>query len=121
MKQQEEEKGKWLSKADIILALAVLLIAGAFFLWQKTGNRETGAFVRVQIGGNTVAEYPLSKDTEVAIDCGNGTNVLVIKDGKAFVQDADCPDKICVDHKPVSAVGDTIICLPHKLVLQVAE
>jgi hypothetical protein len=46
---------------------------------------------------------------------------LVIKDGKAFIQNADCPDKICAEHKPISKTGETIVCLPHKLVIEITE
>ena len=44
---------------------------------------------------------------------------MVIADGTADVTQADCPDKICVDHAPISRDRETIICLPHKLVVEV--
>lgn len=46
-------------------------------------------------------------------------NLLVIKDGKASMKEADCPDKICVAHKPICKKGETIVCLPHKVVVEV--
>ena len=52
---------------------------------------------------------------------GNGEweNVLVIKDGVAFVESADCPDEVCVAHLPISREGETIVCLPHRLVIRI--
>ena len=50
---------------------------------------------------------------------GTWHNILVIKDGRADMTDADCPDRICVNHRPVSQEGETIVCLPHKVVVEV--
>ena len=33
--------------------------------------------------------------------------------------EADCPDRLCVRRGPVRYAGETIICLPHKLVVTV--
>ncbi len=53
------------------------------------------------------------------LNSGSWYNVLLIKDGQASMTEADCPDLICVHHKPVSREGETIVCLPHKLVVEV--
>jgi len=37
------------------------------------------------------------------------------------VIEADCPDKICVKHTNIKNAGETIICLPHKLVIEIVE
>ena len=47
------------------------------------------------------------------------TNTLEIRDGCADMTDADCPDKICVNQKAVSRPGETIVCLPNKVVVEV--
>ena len=104
---------------DLILIgalLAVLLIAGALLLL----TREEGTQVRVTVDGEDYGVYPLSKDVEVDIRTGKNSeqlNRLVIKDGKAYVETATCPDGICADHKPISHDGESIICLPHKVVV----
>lgn len=106
---------------DIILAAVIILIAVAGLLIFSL-NKEEGAYATVFINGKETAAYPLSKDTEVVITSGaenENTNTLVIKDGKAYVSDADCPDKICVDTRAASYVGETIVCLPHKLVIEI--
>ena len=48
-------------------------------------------------------------------------NVLVIRDGEAFVESATCPDGICAAHRPVSHDGEQIVCLPHKVVITVQK
>lgn len=106
---------------DLILVGALigvlLLVGGAILLFRSEGD-----MVVVTVNGETYATYPLSKDIEVDILTGeNGAQVnhLIIKDGKAFVETATCPDGICASHKPISYDGESIICLPHKVVVAV--
>lgn len=106
------------TKNDIILIAVLLLFAAAgllLFSALKTG----GDTVVVLIDGVESASYPLAVDTEVVIKTENGTNVLVISGGRAYVKTADCPDGICAAHRPVHNVGETIVCLPHSLVIKV--
>ena len=35
------------------------------------------------------------------------------------MEEADCPDRLCVRQGAVSRVGESIICLPHELVVTV--
>ena len=105
---------------DIILAAVLLLVAVAGFLLFKT-IQPKGDYVVVRVDNTEVARFSLSKDTEYEIEGVGGKNILVVKDGKADVTYADCPDGICADHAPVSKVGDAIVCLPHKVVVTVVS
>ena len=101
--------------ASVLLVVAVLA-AVLFFL------RGEGTTVQVEVNGTVIGTYPLSVDREVEIITGeNGEelNLLVIKDGKATVTAATCPDGICTAHRPISREGESIICLPHKVVVTV--
>ena len=76
----------------------------------------------IEIDGNTFGSYPLSENRTVEIRTGEGgeeLNLLVIKDGQAFVETASCPDGICSAHKPISREGESIVCLPHRVVITV--
>ena len=35
------------------------------------------------------------------------------------MKDANCPDKICEGHNKISYKGETIVCLPHKVVIEI--
>ena len=82
----------------------------------KPGDRAV-----VLIDGKESASYPLSEELQTVIQIGENTNTLVIRDGKASVAEATCPDGICVAHRPISKVGETIVCLPHKVVVKVVS
>ena len=48
-----------------------------------------------------------------------GECILIIKDGEAYMQEADCPNQICVHHSPVSNKGETIVCLPNRVIIEI--
>ncbi len=106
---------------DLILAAVIVIMAAAGLLLINL-TKEQGNTLVVKIDGTEIASYSLSEATSFEIRTGkNGenVNVVVIEGGKAYVSEADCPDGICKDYRPVSFVGETIVCLPHKLVLEV--
>ncbi|MDF2800950.1 MAG: hypothetical protein K0S61_853 [Anaerocolumna sp.] len=108
-----------MKKNDIKLIAVILLIAVAgmafLFLTQKQGDK-----VIVIVDGQITKEYPLNKDISVDIEGVNGgTNHLVIEDGHADVTDASCPDKVCVHQKQIEKNGESIVCLPNKVIVKV--
>ena len=112
---------KRLLRNDLILIGAIVLLSalafGIFFF-----TRSKGKEISVQIDGNEIGRYSLSEDFYTVINSGNGNdqyNVLQIKDGKASVVGANCRDGICEKHIPISNEGETIVCLPHKVVIVV--
>ena len=107
------------TKNDIILAVIVIAVAAIGLLLLNVFKTE-GSFAVVKIEGKETARYPLSVNTEVVIETGdNGKNTLVIENNKAFMKDANCPDKICEGHSKISYKGETIVCLPHKVVIEI--
>lgn len=115
-------KNKDKLRNDILLILTVLLIAGAAGLFMLF-SRDSGSMVSVTVNGEEIMSLPLDEDTSVVIHPGDGesdfTNTLTIEDGKAYISYADCPDQICVNRGGISYEDETIVCLPHKLVVTV--
>ena len=85
------------------------------FFGFKLFQKEAGE-VLVTVDGQEYGRYALSKDVDIPI---NDTNYLIIKDGKADMLEANCPDHICVDQKAISKTGETIVCLPNKVIVEV--
>jgi hypothetical protein len=106
------------TRNDIILIAAVVLIAAIALMALILANDE-GATAVVYVEGKLFGKYPLDTDRVVEIITQNGTNTLIIKDGKADMIRASCPDLKCVDHAPISKDIDQIICLPNKVVVTV--
>ena len=108
--------------ADIILVLSVLLISALCFIIVSF-NQSEGSEVVVTIGNEEYGRFPLNIDKNLTITVDDETilqyNVLVIENGKADVTEASCPDGVCVDHMPISKSGETIVCLPNKVVVRI--
>ena len=75
--------------------------------------------MEITVDGESKAFLPLGEDDSIRIDTDGGYNVITVKDGEVTVSEADCRDQICVEHKKIRKTGETIVCLPHKLVVTV--
>ena len=107
-------------KNDILLILAVLILAGGVWIYTLC-TRAAGGEAVVTVDGEEVLRAPLSEPrTYVRQDqSGAVLNTVVIRDGRVCVESANCPDKICVRTGWVQYDGQMIVCLPHKLIVTV--
>ncbi len=111
---------EWLKthRNDAILVATLLLLGGALALFLRV-TRQGGGYVSVQADGEPLMELPLSEDAQIVLGEDGHTNTLVIENGTARVISADCPDQICVRQGAVQFAGESIVCLPHRLVVTV--
>ena len=105
---------------DIIL-IAVILIAVTLFSLVMLLIRKEGDCAYVTVDGKPFGEYPLCENVTVEIGSGDGYNILVIEDGSAYVREASCPDGICSSHRPIRYGGESIVCLPNKVVIEIVS
>ena len=135
-----------ITKADIVLAV-VLAAACALLCWVVYGSGQEGNLVQVRVDGEIYGEYPLSQDRTVRIDTDKSFsweadnpdydspdasdssgdaahhNQLIIKDGRAFMSEASCPDGYCLNqYKSAGGIdqsNQSLVCLPNKVVVAV--
>lgn len=111
---------KRIGKRDIILLIIIFIAVIAIWFGYRMMNQGEGSQVRVTVDGEEYGVYSLEKEQEIPIQIdGEITNTLVISDGEADMTEADCPDKLCVNQKSISSAGETIVCLPNKIVVEV--
>ena len=99
----------------IIIVLAVFVMAGMLF-FIRFFVQSNGAWVVITLDGQEMIRYNIMEDGTYTIE-GKGTdfNVLVIREGTAFIEKANCQNQVCVHSKPISYTGETITCLPHRI------
>lgn len=139
MQEQTAVKKEKIHKADIVLIAACLLSAFILAVMLRRGMT-AGNTVKISYDGEAVytaalkqsgEQYYLITYTEGGIvqECMDerpplpedvSYNLLRLADGNVSIEAADCKDQICVRHKPISGVRENIICLPHRLVVQIA-
>ena len=119
MEQNNLKKRHLRNDIFLIVALLLAVAIGGIYLFVF---RSQGDIVKVTVNGQTYGIYSLSEDIIEDIHTGEGDkqhNRLVIRDGKAFVESATCPDGICASHRPIFRDGESIVCLPHGVVITV--
>ena len=104
---------------DLILIGGLLLMAAValiyLFFFRPAGDR-----VEITIDGTLYKSFALAEEvTEEIRTDEKECNTLIIRDGKAFMSSATCPDGICVDHPPIFRKGESIVCLPNRVVVTV--
>ena len=46
---------------------------------------------------------------------------MEVSEGKIRVCEADCPDQVCVNQGWISSEAVPIVCLPHKLMIEIVN
>lgn len=91
-----------------------ILFLGLFYF------RGIGKEVIISRDGEELYRFSLMEEAHLSLEAGSGqTNEVDIQDGQVFVSSASCPDQICVHQGKISKKGETIVCLPHKLVIEI--
>ena len=86
------------------------MIALAMLLVMQLTRGEEGNQIRVTLDGKIYGTYSLSKDQTIEVKDGDFYNRIRIEDGKAYMEQGK-----------ISGHTQTIVCLPHKLVVEVLE
>ena len=107
-------------KADIILAV-LLIVFGLIVSYIFVSDNDAGDTVRISIDGKLYSEYSLSEDQTIEIAENSSTNKITIKEGYVSMEFSDCPNQDCVKHNAISKNAESIVCLPHKLVVEVVS
>ena len=104
------------------LALVLVLAAGSVYWFWLRGADETIA--TITLDGEIIAEYDLSqvRETEMfTVGAPGAENTIRVSPEGIAVISADCPDQVCV-HQGVRSHGpQPIVCLPHKLYINITD
>ena len=109
---------KWIA----ILGVILLLSAGAAVY--LAFREAPGTVANVYQDGKCIHSVDLSKVVEpytLPVTCEEGMNTISIAPGRICIQDADCPDQICVKSGWLKDSASPIVCLPHKLVIRLEQ
>lgn len=110
-----------MKKKDVILMGGILVIALVLFLIMHLIRSEAGNQIRITVDGTVYGTYSLAKDQVIEIEENDFYNRIRIQDGEAYMEEANCPDGYCEEQGKISGRTQTIVCLPHKLVVEVLD
>lgn len=110
-----------MKKNDVILGGGILVIALVLFLVMHLTRNEAGNQIRIMVDGAVYGTYSLEKDQVIEVKEKDFYNRIRIQDGVAYMEEANCPDGYCEEQGKISGRTQTIVCLPHKLVVEVLD
>ena len=124
VKRKGARDGRDNKRLNLILVLAIAAVACvglvATRLMGANTNADTATVV-IRDGEQNVYELPLTQNTTKSVTTDLGTNLIEIKDGRVHVEEADCPNQDCVHQGWIDAAGEQIVCLPHKLTVDIVD
>lgn len=108
------------NRATIACAIVIALLLVGLFAWTNATKASGDRLVAlVHDGDGQVHELPLGADATLEVTTSLGSNTVVVENGAVRVASADCPNGTCLHEHPLSEPGRQIICLPHKLWIEV--
>ena len=129
---------KMITKADIILAVVLLILGlGSPFLLRADSDAKSRVVITVD--GEKAGSYTLSEDRILALteeglkDLGKKNvhalpkeeeaeeilNLIVIEDSSVKVTEATCKGGDCIKMGTIRSEGEVIACLPHKMLITI--
>ncbi len=102
---------------DIVAIVGVLLVAGILFLYPFLTERK-GELLCITTPEGSV-EYSLLEDRTLTLSSRDVTLTVLIQNGSASVSYSDCPDGICKSSRSISKSGESIVCAPAGIALEV--
>ena len=110
-------------KKDLIFIFSILIVAVFLLLIQRVyGNAQGEAdMVKITVNQKLCGTYDLNKNQTITIQNDSGINAIQIQNKKVWMEEADCPDGYCKEQGHISKNKQTIVCLPHKLVVEISD
>lgn len=111
-----------MKRRDLLFIAIIIVIAIAGFLFSqlyKSGDAELQVIITVN--GEVYQTIPLTEETneEITVERNGNVNVVHIHDGQVSIEEASCPDQICVYTTPADENGEMIVCLPNQVIVEV--
>lgn len=111
---------KLTKKKDLILTAVIIVIAIVMYIIMNQMQSDNGEIVKITVDGNVYGTYSLTNNQEIEIKTDKGKNIVWIHDNCVEMKEADCLDKYCVKQGKITKTRQNIVCLPHKIVVEIA-
>ncbi len=107
---------------DICFLTLLFIIGIILSVWVFFPSASEHGILEVRLNGQLRMSLPLEQDTDREVSASNHIiNRFRIQDGTVRMTEANCHDRTCVHTKAISRPGESIVCLPHRLVLAIVE
>ena len=106
---------------DVIAIVLLVLLSTSVILHNKLGSNLPWARVAeasiFRDGELLFQHLRLDNDQEVVLS--NGAMIVEVKEGRIRVKESDCPRRVCLHTGWIQHPGETIVCVPNKIVIEI--
>lgn len=111
-------------KWDIIIIVVLMIISflPEVILVMILGKGYDNTYAEVTIAGELYKNIPLSEhkgEEIIEINSKTGVNIIKVSDDKISIVEANCPDKVCMKPGFIHKPGESLVCLPNRLMIQI--
>ncbi|GAA0087114.1 flavin-based extracellular electron transfer system protein EetA [Clostridium sp. CTA-7] len=106
----------------IIAVLMLLSFLPEIILGASVGRGYSNTYAEITIAGKLYKNVPLSEhrgEDIIELKTKEGLNIIKIKDDKIGIIEADCADKVCMNPEYIDKAGQSLVCLPHKVMIEI--
>lgn len=112
-----------MKRGDLILIGIVIIAALAFivpkWLLPDASENTHNIYAEITVDGKLFKQVPLTEEEQIIeVKTDHGINILKVHDYGIEMYEADCSDKVCLSFGFVTRQGDTIVCLPHRVLVE---
>ena len=111
-----------LKKGDIVLALAVLVLAfGGFAAYRLYSAGDGHIMAVIKQDSRVIRKIDLNtvEKPEKIIINGDYSDTILVEKGRVRFEEATCPDKVCVRTGWLSRKGSSAVCLPNHTIIKI--
>lgn len=113
-----------IKKLDIIIIVGLLILSfvPSLVLGLRNNQEYTGTYAEISVAGDVVDKIyfkELEVEQNIPIKTSYGENTIHVSKDGIYMVEADCPDEVCLRDGMITKVGQSLVCLPHKLIIEI--
>ena len=110
-----------MKKKDFILIFIILIVIAVTFGINQLINAKDGEKIEIYVDNKLYKTYDIDDEDEIKIESNEGYNVITIHDHGVEIDEASCPDKVCVHEGFITKPSESIVCLPNKVHIKIVS
>lgn len=106
----------------IIAVLMILSFLPEILLGASVGRGFNNTYAEITVAGKLYRTIPLSEhkgEEIIELKTDSGKNIIKISDNKIGIIEANCPDKVCMNPEHIEKPGQSLVCLPNKVMIEI--
>lgn len=102
---------------DFLVIIMLSIVALSAFVLPMVAKEDT-MYVNITVDGKSNT-YDIYDNEEILINSNGYILTVIIENKSVYVSESSCKDGICVNTGSIDCVGESIVCAPAKVVINI--